>query len=63
MIVEVNEAGEILIPAELVQAPSHTRLEADREGDLDYAEALAGDACRKRPLRGRFPPVSGGQAG
>ena len=34
MIVEVNETGEILIPAELVQAAPHTRLEANREGDL-----------------------------
>lgn len=33
MIVEVNDAGEILVPAELVQATPHTRLEADREGD------------------------------
>jgi hypothetical protein len=24
MIVEVNEAGEILVPAELAQAPPHT---------------------------------------
>ena len=30
MIVEVNDAGEVLIPAELVQAPPHTHLEADR---------------------------------
>jgi hypothetical protein len=33
MIIEVNDAGEILVPAELVLAPPHTRLEADREGD------------------------------
>ena len=33
MIIEVNEAGEIVIPAELVQAAPHTRLEAGREGD------------------------------
>ena len=40
MIVEVNEAGEILIPAELVQAAPHTRLEADREGDLVVLKPL-----------------------
>jgi len=34
MIVEVNEAGEILIPAELVRAAPRTRLEAGREGDF-----------------------------
>ena len=33
MIVEVNDAGEILVPAELVQAAPHMRLKADREGD------------------------------
>ena len=41
MIVEVNEAGEILIPAELVQAAPHTRLEADREGDLVVLKPLS----------------------
>lgn len=33
MILEVSEAGEIVLPAELVQAAPHTRLEADRQGD------------------------------
>jgi hypothetical protein len=41
MIIEVNEAGEILVPAELVQAPPHTRLEANREGDLVVLKPLA----------------------
>jgi hypothetical protein len=41
MIVEVNEAGEILIPAELVQAPPHTRLKADRQGDSVVLKPLA----------------------
>jgi hypothetical protein len=34
MIVEVNDASEILVPAELVQAPPHTRLDLHREGDV-----------------------------
>jgi hypothetical protein len=34
MIVEVNDAGEIIVPAELVQAAPHTRLEANRQGDV-----------------------------
>jgi hypothetical protein len=46
MIVEVNEAGEILVPAELVQAAPHTRLKADREGDSVVLTPLA-----KRPAR------------
>jgi hypothetical protein len=41
MIVEVNDAGEILVPAELVQAPPHTRLNADREGDSVVLKPLA----------------------
>lgn len=41
MIVEVNDAGEILVPAELVQAAPHTRLKADREGDSVVLQPLA----------------------
>ena len=41
MIVEVNEAGEILVPAELVRAAPHTRLNADREGDSVVLKPLA----------------------
>jgi len=33
VIIEVNDAGEVLIPAELVQAEPHTRLQADRDGN------------------------------
>jgi hypothetical protein len=33
VIIEVNDAGEVLVPAELVQAEPHTRLQADRDGD------------------------------
>ena len=35
------DAGEILIPAELVQAAPHTRLKADREGDAVVLKPLA----------------------
>ncbi len=41
MIVEVNDAGEIMIPAELVQAPPHTRLKANREGTRVVLQPLA----------------------
>jgi hypothetical protein len=43
MIVEVNDAGEILIPAELVQAAPHTFLVADREGESVVLTPLTGD--------------------
>ncbi len=33
MVLEVNDAGEVLLPAELVQAAPHTQMEAGRQGD------------------------------
>ena len=33
MIIEVNNEGDIVVPAELVRAAPHTRLTADRQGD------------------------------
>jgi hypothetical protein len=60
MIVEVNDAGEILVPAELVQAAPHTRLKADREGDVvvlkPLAEKLAG---RSRRVVDSLPVLEG----
>ena len=50
MIIEVNDAREILVPAELVQAPPHTRLKADREGDSVVLKPLA-DKPRERSRR------------
>jgi bifunctional DNA-binding transcriptional regulator/antitoxin component of YhaV-PrlF toxin-antitoxin module len=47
MIVEVNDAGDILVPAELVQAAPHTRLEADREGDAVILRPLAERSARR----------------
>ena len=48
MIVEVNDAGEILVPAELVQAPPRTRLKADREGDAVVLKPLTEKPARNR---------------
>jgi hypothetical protein len=48
MIVEVNDAGEVLVPAELVQAPPHTRLEADRHGDAVVLRPLSEEPSRSR---------------
>jgi hypothetical protein len=51
VIVEVNESGEILTPAELVQAPPHTRLEAERDGNAVILEPIADKPARKaRPI-------------
>jgi hypothetical protein len=41
MIVEVNDAGEILVPAELVQAEPHTRVSLHREGDSVVLKPVA----------------------
>ncbi len=60
MIVEVNESGEILVPAELVQAPPHTRLKADREGDSVVLKPLARKTAeRSRRLVDSLPVLEG----
>ena len=52
MIVEVNDAGEILVPAELVRAAPHTRLNADRQGDSVVLKPLA-----EKPVGKSHPTV------
>jgi hypothetical protein len=60
MIIEVNESGEILVPAELVQAAPHTRLEADRQGDAVVLRPLANNvAGRDRRLLEALPILEG----
>jgi hypothetical protein len=60
MIVEVNDLGEILIPAELVRAAPRTRLKADREGDLLVLKPLPVRAAGKsRGIVDSLPVVEG----
>jgi hypothetical protein len=63
MIVEVNDSGEVLIPAELVQAAPRTRLKVDRKGDSVVLELLA----EKRVARNQgivdSLPILGGRFG
>jgi bifunctional DNA-binding transcriptional regulator/antitoxin component of YhaV-PrlF toxin-antitoxin module len=59
VIVEVNDAGEILVPAELVQAPPHTRLEADREGDSVVLKPLSSKPARRTHLGSSLPVLEG----
>jgi hypothetical protein len=60
MIVEVNDAGEVLVPAELVQAAPHTRLEAGREGDSVVLRPLGErPAQRDRSLVDSLPVLEG----
>lgn len=47
MICEVDDAGEILVPVELVQAAPHARIKADRDGRLGRFGADRGTPIRK----------------
>ena len=33
MLLQVTDSGELVLPAELVQAPPHTQVEAERHGN------------------------------
>jgi len=46
MVLEVNDAGELILPAELVQAAPHTRLEAGREGQAVVLRPVIRPAAR-----------------
>jgi len=46
MVLEVNDAGELILPPELVQAAPHTHLEADREGQAVVLRPLTRPAQR-----------------
>jgi hypothetical protein len=61
MIVEVNDAGEILVPAELVRAVPHTRLKADREGDSVVLKPLAEKPQRRNHRLVDSLPILEGQ--
>jgi hypothetical protein len=50
MVLEVNDAGELILPAELVQAAPHTRLEAGREGQAVVLKPIASPAERPNIL-------------
>jgi hypothetical protein len=63
MIVEVNDAGEILLPAELVRAEPHTRLEAGREGNSLSLKPLAENSVgRSHCLVDSLPVLEGSLA-
>jgi hypothetical protein len=59
LIVEVNDAGEILVPAELVQPPPHTRLEAAREGNSVVLKPLAEKPARRTRVASLLPVLDG----
>ncbi len=60
MIVEVNESGDILIPAELVQSAPHVRLQAERKGDLLVLRPVdLGPSPSSEGLAHDLPVISG----
>ena len=59
MIIEVNDAGEILVPAELVQAAPHTRLDAGREGNSVVLKPLTEKPVRSHRLVDSLPILEG----
>jgi len=59
VIVEVNGAGEILVPAELGQAPPPTCLEADREGDSVVLKPLSRKPAGRTQLASWLPVLEG----
>src|SRR5437016_11676650 len=52
MVLEVNDAGELVLPPELVQAAPHTRLEAGRDGEAVVLKPIAQPAERHSILEG-----------
>jgi hypothetical protein len=50
MVLEVNDAGELILPPELVQTAPHTRLEVGREGQAVLLKPITGPAERSSIL-------------
>ncbi len=61
MVLEVNDAGELLLPAELVQAAPHTQLEADRQGDaLVLKPVVPAEPPQRRSILDGWPTFPAG---
>ena len=60
LVLEVNDAGEVLLPAELVQAAPHTQLEADRQGDVLVLKPVADAAPQHRSILDSWPTFPAG---
>jgi bifunctional DNA-binding transcriptional regulator/antitoxin component of YhaV-PrlF toxin-antitoxin module len=57
MILQVTDSGQLILPAELVQAPPRTPLEAKRQGDAVVVKPVPAASSRRRPLT--FPNLAG----
>jgi len=61
MVLEVNDAGELILPPELVQAAPHTRLEGGWEGPVVVLRRVTQPAARPSILS--LPTFPAGPAG
>jgi hypothetical protein len=57
MVLQVTDSGELILPAELVQAPPRTTLEAERQGDALVIKPVPAPSSRRGPLT--FPNLAG----
>ena len=60
MVLEVNDAGELILPPELVRAAPHTRLVADRTGEAVVLKPITAPA--ERPSILSLPTFPAGPA-
>ena len=56
MVLQVTDSGELVLPAELVQAPPRTTLEAERQGNALVVKLTAADKIQRRLS---FPNLAG----
>ena len=57
MVLQVTDSGELILPAELVQAPPHTILKAERQGETLVVKPVLASSLPRRPLT--FPNLTG----
>ncbi|MGC2660600.1 MAG: hypothetical protein WA324_21805 [Bryobacteraceae bacterium] len=53
MLLQTNDAGELVLPPELVQAPPHTAFAVERRGDPVVIQ-VAGSVLESGSVRRRF---------
>ena len=49
MVLEVSDSGELILPSELVQAPPHSRLAVERQGENLVFKPLSNDPLARKP--------------
>ncbi len=49
MVLEVSDLGELVLPPELVQAPPHSKLAVERQGESLVCKPLSNEALPAKP--------------